>query len=57
MGDHGLSRIEPDDSRYDGERDETDDKAPAPRNERRQASPALFANNVDDKVGIGRHFD
>jgi hypothetical protein len=57
MGDHGLSRIEPDDSRYDGERDEPDDKAPAPRKERRQASPALFANNVDDKVGIGRHFD
>jgi hemin uptake protein HemP len=55
MGDRGLSRIEPNDSRNDGERDEADDETPAPRKERRQASAALFADNVDNKVGIGRH--
>jgi len=55
MGDRGLSRIEPKDSRNDGERDEADDETPAPRKERRQASAALFADNVDNKVGIGRH--
>ena len=56
-GEGRSARKRIDDRHNNDQDDEAGCEAAAARQDRRHASPALFADDVDDEVGIGRYFE